>query len=201
MTITTNSPTSATVAWTNNEPKAYALYLDRANDSAFSVSVVSEVLPMGTTTFTDTLATTGQYYRVRTVNANGTALSASLQFAAVSVAVGLLAADPDTLERPPISVIPQFGREAIEAYSVLIARKPLPGETQDQYNTRLGTSYPGGSKKALNPYTLERPPEPMPPVPSHESDDDYNARTGRKPLPGETQIAYNTRVPSIPPRT
>jgi hypothetical protein len=78
--LTINSSTSVTVSWVNNEPNPYNLYLDRADDSGFTTNVASEVLSMGTTSFTDTTLIPGNnyYWRVRTVNASGTSNSATV---------------------------------------------------------------------------------------------------------------------------
>jgi hypothetical protein len=63
--------------WTNNEPLAANIYLDSANDSRFTTNLVSEVLPAGATSYTVSVA--GTYYRIRTVNASGTAVSSAVQ--------------------------------------------------------------------------------------------------------------------------
>lgn len=68
------------LSWANNELNPYVLYLDRATNSGFTANVVSEVLPMGTTSFNDPLVVPGTvyFYRVRTVNASGTTNSATV---------------------------------------------------------------------------------------------------------------------------
>lgn len=66
--------TGLLATWTNNEPKPAFIYLDNSNSPTFASGVVSEVLPIGATSFQVT-AQSGTYYRVRTVNANGTNLS------------------------------------------------------------------------------------------------------------------------------
>jgi len=69
------TPTSVSLTWVNNATQGYALYLDRAADSGFSVNLVSEVLNAGQTSFTDTIPGTTYYYRVRAVNASGSSIS------------------------------------------------------------------------------------------------------------------------------
>lgn len=110
----------------------------------------------------------------------------------------VLAENPDTLQRPPI---PTFViNEAVE---------PYPVETQGAYNTRVGASIDnvstvgpyGSTLLARDPVSGMRPPVPIPPVPGHQSLFQYDVATGRLPLPGETQAAYNTRVGTVPPIT
>lgn len=72
-TAPTGLSVTSTAHWTNNETGGYALYIDNSNTPDFA-TVISEVLPYGTTTFTIT-AQPGTYYRIRTVNASGTSLS------------------------------------------------------------------------------------------------------------------------------
>lgn len=69
-----------TLTWTNNETKAYSLYVDRCTDGLFQANVVSVPLAAGTTTYTDTTAVTGTkyFYRVRAVNASGTSTSKTI---------------------------------------------------------------------------------------------------------------------------
>ena len=64
--------------WVNNEPKPANIYFDMAIDPAFTVSVTSEVLTPGAASFTLS-AFPANYFRVRTVNANGTSLSNVVQ--------------------------------------------------------------------------------------------------------------------------
>jgi hypothetical protein len=195
------------VSWTNNETKPHGLYLDRATDGAFTQNVLSVVLTQGTTSYTDTSATpatTQYFYRVRAVNASGSSVTPG-------VAIGLaptsgpgpydghiLAQDPDTLMRPPIPT-----------FSINQTVEPLPTETQAQYNSRVGAAVDNVSTvgpygtflPAKDPLTLMRPPVPIPAAaPGHESDLVWDIRTGRKPLPGETQDQYNARVGTISPR-
>jgi hypothetical protein len=87
-----------TATWTNNETGAYALYLDRANDSGFSVNVVSQVLAQGTASFADSFITSwhtatvpngfNYYYRVRAVNASGSSVSSIQVLAGFNVPSG-----------------------------------------------------------------------------------------------------------------
>jgi hypothetical protein len=67
---------SGTVArWKNNEPKAAYIYLDSSPDGSWT-SVVSEVVPPGATSFSITPSVQpGPYFRIRTVNANGSTVS------------------------------------------------------------------------------------------------------------------------------
>jgi hypothetical protein len=70
---------SAVLAWQNNEPKGADIYLDRATDPEFTQNVVADLLPQGTTSFTDSLIQPGlkYFYRVRTVNASGSSFSST----------------------------------------------------------------------------------------------------------------------------
>jgi hypothetical protein len=97
----TTSAGVATLSWTNNEPKAYALYLDRATDPAFTLNLVSEVLASGQTSFADSLLTPGTtyYYRVRTVNASGSSVSHSINNAPL----------PPATQTAAVHLIPQVG--------------------------------------------------------------------------------------------
>jgi hypothetical protein len=62
--------------WQNNEVKACAIYLDNSTVSTFASNVVSEVLQPGANTFTIAAAAMpGAFFRVRTVNANGSSVS------------------------------------------------------------------------------------------------------------------------------
>lgn len=92
LAITGNRLLGFTVIWTNNEPNPYSLYLDRSSSPAFPFSTVaSEVLSMGTTSFSIASPLFGTtFYRVRTVNANGTTNSPA----------GSLFVDPNQL--PPV---------------------------------------------------------------------------------------------------
>ncbi len=68
------SSSQVNLTWTNVEPAAYALYLDRASDGSFTQNVSSRVLVSGTTTYSDMTVSAGNvyFYRVRTVNGSGT---------------------------------------------------------------------------------------------------------------------------------
>jgi hypothetical protein len=114
----------------------------------------------------------------------------------------LPAVHPDTFQRPPVP-IPGL------TPPVPAANKPLPGETQAAYNTRVGTT--DNNVSSFGPYgadLLARDPENFerPPVPEkvradgHETDLAFNRRTGRLPLPGETDAAYKARVSTPPTR-
>jgi len=61
------------VAWSNNELKACNLYLDIADDFAFTQNVLSQVITAGSASFVTSKV--GNFYRIRTVNANGVSLS------------------------------------------------------------------------------------------------------------------------------
>jgi Chitobiase/beta-hexosaminidase C-terminal domain/Concanavalin A-like lectin/glucanases superfamily len=63
--------------WQNNEPLPAFVYFDAATNSTFTSGVFSEVLPVGATSFS--ISVPGTWYRVRTVNVNGTTSSVSLQ--------------------------------------------------------------------------------------------------------------------------
>ncbi len=65
------------ISWNNSEPNPHALYVDRSSDMLWTIGVRSYSVPFGATSFTDTFAVPGQkyIYRVRAVNANGTANS------------------------------------------------------------------------------------------------------------------------------
>src|SRR4029077_1333924 len=65
--------TGTAATWANNEPKAADVYLDYATDVAFTQSVATQILAPGTTS--TTVLVPSKFYRVRTVNANGTSLS------------------------------------------------------------------------------------------------------------------------------
>jgi hypothetical protein len=66
--------------WTNNEPLANYIYLDNSTSFTFS-SVVSEVLPVGATSFQVTAPQqSALWWRIRTVNASGTSLSLPFRF-------------------------------------------------------------------------------------------------------------------------
>jgi Chitobiase/beta-hexosaminidase C-terminal domain len=70
----------ANLTWTNKESGPYMLYLDRANDVNFTINVACEVLAPGTNSFADSVAPNNRtFYRVRTVNANGSSLSLPFQ--------------------------------------------------------------------------------------------------------------------------
>jgi Chitobiase/beta-hexosaminidase C-terminal domain len=75
------APTSLNVGiqniatWTNNEPNPCNLYLDCADDALFTTNVKSEVVTSGSASFQ--INVTGNYYRVRAVNASGTSNSIS----------------------------------------------------------------------------------------------------------------------------
>jgi len=71
---------NASIAWANNETAPKKIYIDRADDSAFTIDVESEVLADGTTSFIDTMVGfhATLYYRIRTVNSSGTTNSASV---------------------------------------------------------------------------------------------------------------------------
>jgi hypothetical protein len=74
----TNLSINSNVAtWTNNTTAAYN-YLDNSSDNSFATGVVSEVIPVGASSFTITPSVqTGKYFRIRTVNANGTTSTAA----------------------------------------------------------------------------------------------------------------------------
>jgi hypothetical protein len=57
--------------WTNNEPNPAFIYLDNSNSATFASGIVSEVLPVGATSFQVT-AQSLAFFRLRTVNVNGT---------------------------------------------------------------------------------------------------------------------------------
>ena len=80
--VTNCNCSQVALSWTNNETHAANIYLDRATDSAFTANLASEVLTFGATSFTDTTIVSGTsyYYRIRTVNANGTTNSAATQW-------------------------------------------------------------------------------------------------------------------------
>lgn len=70
----TVSGTSAT--WTNHETHPANLYLDNSNDPTFSTGIISEIVPLSATSFTITPSIqSGAYFKVRTVNANGSGVS------------------------------------------------------------------------------------------------------------------------------
>ncbi len=68
--------------WTNREPNPVNLYLDSADDIAFTQNVVSEVISGGSSNFAITIP--GANYRVRAVNASGTSFSTTAPRSAVS---------------------------------------------------------------------------------------------------------------------
>lgn len=69
-----NHSTPYQISWVNNEPYPATLYLDSATDSLFSNFVGGTMLPSGATSVS-VAAPTG-FYRIRTVNASGSAVSA-----------------------------------------------------------------------------------------------------------------------------
>lgn len=87
--LATTGSGGAILSWTNNETTPHMLYLDRATDPGFTQNVVSEVLPMGTTSFSDTQVVVGTqyYYRVRAVNASGSSVSSPLSVTASNPSV------------------------------------------------------------------------------------------------------------------
>lgn len=87
VTILSSSFSGGTInlSWLNNEPKAAAIYVDRANDALLSTGLFSRVIAKGATSFSDSQITAGQtyFYQIRTVNANGTRTSILVQVNAV----------------------------------------------------------------------------------------------------------------------
>src|SRR5262249_32068261 len=69
------SATSVTLSWTNNATNQTGYHLDRATDADFTQNLITETLPAGPTTYTDTatgLAAGGTYYyRLPAYNAAG----------------------------------------------------------------------------------------------------------------------------------
>ena len=69
------SATSVTLAWTTNSINETGFYLDRATDQNFTDNLITETLPAGISTFTDTpngLAPNNTfYYRIRAFNLAG----------------------------------------------------------------------------------------------------------------------------------
>jgi hypothetical protein len=92
ISISYNGSNNPVLTWTNNQTgSAYALYLDRCSDGFFQSGLVSQVLSVGTTTFTDTSITsqaTPVFYRVRAVNASGFSASSTTGFLSVPNVVG-----------------------------------------------------------------------------------------------------------------
>lgn len=77
LSATNLSILGSTATWTNNETGSASIYFDSSTDSSF-ISVTSTVLTAGATSFAIT-SQSGPIYRIRTVNANGTALSFQAQ--------------------------------------------------------------------------------------------------------------------------
>ncbi len=67
--------TSVTLNWTNNALNASGFYLDRATNSNFTQGLITQTLPGGSTTYTDTAAGLAAgstfYYRIRAFNGVG----------------------------------------------------------------------------------------------------------------------------------
>lgn len=63
---------SGNATWTNGDTLPVNLYFDSSSSPTFSSGVVSAVLPANATSFTPGPLQPGPYYRIRTVNANGT---------------------------------------------------------------------------------------------------------------------------------
>ena len=77
--IVKTSSSQVDITWTNHETTSYELYLDRASDTNFTQNVTSKVLVSSSVSYSDTSVSGGNvyYYRLRTVNAAGSANSST----------------------------------------------------------------------------------------------------------------------------
>ncbi len=134
------------LTWTNNATTSHMLYVDRATNFLFTQNIVSDLVPEGTTTFTDPYISDGidYYYRIRLVDASGTSNS--------NMASALAVVIPDTTD-PVVSITSPTDLATVSGSSYSIAATATDNIAVAGVQFKLD-NVNLGSEDTSSPYTI-----------------------------------------------
>ena len=152
ISVVKNGSSEVDISWTNNETNAYALYLDRASDAAFTQSLSSQQLYSYTpataaTTAIDTSVSSGNvyYYRIRTTTGAGTSYSST------GIANYSLASD---VTPPTVNLISPANNSIIIGKNVLLSASSSDDVGVASVSFYVGTNFVGTSTGTTSPNTF-----------------------------------------------